>query len=52
MSRSALMPFDLLSTWARASASSEARIARWALCKRERTVPGGMPRISAISLGA
>ena len=34
---------------ARASASRAARIARWALCSRDRTVPGGMPRISAIS---
>src|SRR5262245_30092406 len=33
----------------RASASSAARIARWAWWSRERTVPTGMPRISAIS---
>src|SRR4051812_43950463 len=33
----------------RVSASSAARIARWAWWRRERTVPRGMPRISAIS---
>ena len=39
-------------TTARASASRAARMARWALWSRERAVPGGMPRVSAISDGA
>jgi hypothetical protein len=36
----------------RASASRAARMARWALKSRERAVPGGMPSVSAISVGA
>ena len=39
-------------TTARASASRAARMARWALNRRYRAVPGGMPRVSAISEGA
>ena len=35
----------------RASASSAARMARWAWWSRERAVPAGMPRVSAISDG-
>ena len=36
----------------RASASSAARMARWAWWSRDRAVPAGMPRVSAISDGA
>ena len=39
-------------TVVRASASRAARMARWAWWSRDRAVPGGMPRVSAISDGA